>query len=114
MAATLLGLNTVTFGAPASVPTMLCESVSWTTSSEIAEVKDEDGDIVAAALHGVKTTCSVSGTSTGAVQAIGTVLAITGAPTGSFFVTESSIERSADGFQKFSYTTMNWAGITAT
>jgi len=99
MAATLLGITTLTFGVP-TVSGLIVNNVSFSESSNQSTLIDEDGDYVAAAIHGRKVTGKVSGTLNGGTFTIGSTLAVTGAPTGTYYVTEISRTRTADGFQQ--------------
>lgn len=110
MAATILGLSSLTFGVP-SISGLVVNSVSFSQSVNISEVIDEDGDYVAAALHGRKNTGSISGTNKGATLTVGSTLAVTGAPTGTYYITELSQSSSADGFQTFDVSLTSWGGI---
>jgi hypothetical protein len=110
MAASILGLTTLTFGVP-TVSGLIVNSTDFTESVNIAEVTDEDGDFVAAALHGKKITGSVSGTSNGPSFSLGATLAVTGAPSGTYYITEKSVSRSADGFEQFTVGLTSWGGI---
>jgi len=111
MAATILGLQTLTFGAPA-LTGLIVNSASFSESVNIAEVIDEDGDYVAAALHGRKISASVSGTANGGTFTIGATLTLTGAPSGTYTITEKTINRTADGFETFDLTATAWGGIS--
>ena len=110
MAATILGLTTLTFGAP-TVSGLVVNSSSFTESVNIAEVIDEDGDYVAASLHGARVNGSISGTDAGGSFATGATLAVTGAPTGTYYITEVSSARNADGFATKDLTLQSWGGI---
>jgi len=111
MAATILGITTLNFGVP-TLTGLIVNSVSFAQSVNIAEVIDEDGDYVAAALHGLRTTATVSGTANGGSFPLGTALTLSGAPAGTYRVTENTSSRTADGFQQFSITAQNWGGIS--
>lgn len=108
MAATILGITTLTFGVP-TLSGLIVNSASFAESVNIAEVIDEDGDYVAAALHGKRITATVSGTANGSSLAIGGTLSLSGAPSnGTYYVTEKTTDRTADGFQQFSFTAQAW------
>jgi hypothetical protein len=110
MAATILGLTSLTFGAP-TVSGLVVNSSSFTESVNIAEVIDEDGDYVAASLHGRRVNGSISGTDAGGSFATGSTLAVTGAPSGTYYITEVSGSRNADGFATKDLTVQAWGGI---
>jgi hypothetical protein len=111
MAATILGLTSLTFGAP-TVSGLVVNSASFTESVNIAEVIDEDGDYVAAALSGRRVNGSISATDAGGTFATGATLAVTGAPTGTYYITEVATSRSADGFRTKDITVQSWGGIS--
>jgi hypothetical protein len=110
MAATILGITTLTFGVP-SIAGLIVNSANFTESVNIAEVIDEDGDYVAAALHGRKITGTVSGVTNGTPAALGATLAVSGAPSGTYYITERSQSRTADGFSTFDLGLSSWGGI---
>jgi hypothetical protein len=99
MAATILGITTLTFGAP-TVTGISVNSSSFTESVNETNVIDEDGDYVGGALHGHRVTGKISGTTNGETLATAATLAVTGAPTGTYYITEVTRSRSADGFSQ--------------
>ena len=72
MAATVLGL-TLTFGVP-TLASLVVQSNNFREAVSIAEVQDEDGDFVSAALYGRKVTGTVEAVDNGFTTALGTVL----------------------------------------
>ena len=113
MAAQTYGLAGTTFGTPTNTD-MVVQSVSFTQSINIAEVIDEDGDYVAAALSGKKIVMSMSGVSKAATQVLGGIITVTGAPSnGTYIITELGTERTADGFETMSLSATAW-GFTVT
>lgn len=110
MAATLLG-TTLTFGCP-TLASRIVQSVSFNETVSIAEVLDEDGDPVAASLYNRKIEGTVESINAGATTAIGATLAVTGAPTGTYYLTGRSISRTNEGFQTLSETITSWSGIS--
>ncbi len=109
MAATVLGL-TLTFGVP-TLASLVVQSNNFREAVNITEVQDEDGDFVSAALSGRKITGTVEAVDNGFTTAIGTVLAITGAPTGTFYITEKSSVRPNTGFLRRTIGVTAWGGI---
>jgi hypothetical protein len=109
MAATVLGL-TLTFGVP-TLASLVVQSNNFREAVSIAEVQDEDGDFVSAALYGRKITGTVEAVDNGFTTAIGTILVITGAPTGNFYITEKSQTRTNTGFLRRSLGVTAWGGI---
>ena len=109
MAATLLGTG-LTFGTP-SVSGLIVQSASFTESVNITEVVDEDGDFVAAALHGKKIAGEITGTLSGTIGNIGATLAVAGAPSGTYYITQKAQSRSATGFIEQTISLSSWGGI---
>lgn len=109
MAATVLGV-TLTFGVP-TLTGLVVQSNSFREAVNIAEVADEDGDFVSAALHGRKVTGTIEAVDNGYTTAIGTAITITGAPTGNFFVTEKSSNRPNTNFLRRTIGVTAWGGI---
>lgn len=110
MAATVLG-DTLTFGAP-TISGLVVQSASFDESVNIAEVADEDGDYVSAALHGSKTTGTIEGVDDGNSTAMGATLAVTGAPTGTFHVTSRGVAMANTGFKRKTLGLTAWGGIS--
>lgn len=110
MAATVLG-DTLTFGTP-TVSGLVVQSVSFDESVNIAEVADEDGDYVSAALYGSKTTGTVEGVDDGNATAMGATLAITGAPSGTFHVTARGKRFGNTEFSRKTLGLTAWGGIS--
>ena len=100
----------LTFGVP-TLALLVVQSNNFREAVSIAEVQDEDGDFVAAALYGRKTTGTVEAVDNGFIAAIGTTLVITGAPTGTFYITEKSSTRSNTGFLRRTLSVTNWGSI---
>lgn len=109
MAATVLGLS-LTFGVP-TIASLVVQSNNFREAVSIAEVADEDGDFVSAALYGRKTTGTVEAVDNGFATSIGTALTITGAPTGTFYITEKSQTRTNTGFMRRSIGVTSWPAI---
>jgi hypothetical protein len=109
MAATVLGL-TLTFGVP-TISGLVVQSNSFREAVSIAEVQDEDGDFVSAALYGRKVTGTIEAVDNTFTTAIGTSIAITGAPSGTFYITEKSQNRPNTGFLRRTISVTAWGGI---
>ncbi len=109
MAATVLGL-TVTFGVP-TLASLVVQSNNFREAVSIAEIADEDGDFISAALYGRKITGTVEAFDNGFTTTIGTALTITGAPTGTFYITEKSQVRTNTGFMRRTIGVTSWGGI---
>lgn len=111
MAATVLGL-TLTFGVP-TLASLVVQSNNFREAVSIAEVQDEDGDFVSAALNGRKTTGTVEAVDNGFTTAIGTALTITGAPSGAgtYYITGKSSVRPNTGFLRRTIEVTAWGGI---
>jgi hypothetical protein len=110
MAASILGITTLTFGVP-TITGLIVNSSSFSETVNVAEVIGEDGDYLAAALHGRRTSASVSGTANGGTFSTGATLTLAGAPSGTYYITEITQDRTADGFQQFSISAQAWAGM---
>ena len=105
MAATIVGLTSITFGgSPETVAVFT--SFSQTSDSEKTTVVDEDGDFVAAAYHGKKSVASMSGFLKSTIPAIGASVSLAnataglGGVTGTFFVDSVSVSRAPNDFQQ--------------
>lgn len=109
MAATILGTS-LTFGTP-TISGLVVQSASFTESVNITEVVDEDGDYVSAALHGKKITGEITGTDSNYSGNIGATLAVTGAPSGTYYITQKAQSRSATGFMERTISLTSWGGI---
>jgi hypothetical protein len=107
MSASILGITTLTFGVP-TLTGLIVNSVSFSETVNVAEVIDEDGDYVAAALHGKRANATVSGTANGGTFSMGATLSVAGAPSGTFYITEKTEDLTADGFKQFSLTAQSW------
>lgn len=111
MAATVLGITTLTFGAP-TVSGLVVQNVSFDESVNITEVQDEDGDYVSAALSGSKTTGTIEAVENGNTTAMGATLAVTGAPTGTFHVTARGVRFGNTEFKRKTLGLTAWGGIS--
>jgi hypothetical protein len=109
MAATVLGL-TLTFGVP-TLASLVVQTNNFREAVSIAEAQDEDGDFISAALYGRKITGTIEAFDNGFSALIGSSLAITGAPTGTFYITEKSQTRSNTGFLRRTLGVTAWGGI---
>ncbi len=109
MAATVLGL-TVTFGVP-TLASLVVQSNNFREAVSIAEIADEDGDFISAALYGRKITGTVEAFDNGFSALIGSSLVITGSPTGTFYITEKSQVRTNTGFMRRTIGVTSWGGI---
>ena len=105
MAATIVGLTSITFGGSAETVAVFT-SFSQTSDSEKTTVVDEDGDFIAAAYHGKKSVASMSGFLKSTIPAIGASVSLAnataglGGVTGSFFVDSVSVSRAPNDFQQ--------------
>jgi hypothetical protein len=104
MAATVIGLTSITFGGTAETLAVFT-SFSQTSDSDKTIVVDEDGDHVAAAYHGKKSVASMSGyLKTGTIPAIGATITLANATsglagvTGTFFVDSIALSRAPNDF----------------
>lgn len=110
MPASIVGL-TLTFGAP-TIASLVVQSTSYSQTSEIAEVRDAQGDYVAASIGGIRTSGTVEAVNNGFTAAIGATLSVTGFPSGTYYITEKSGGRTNDGFETLSVGVRSWGGIS--
>jgi uncharacterized protein (DUF697 family) len=105
MAATIVGLSSVTFGGSAETVAVFT-SFSQTSDSDKTIVVDEDGDHVAVAYHGKKSVASMSGFLKAATPIIGASITLAnataslGGVTGTFFVDSVAVSRAPNDFQQ--------------
>jgi len=103
MAATIVGLTSITFGGSAETVAVFT-SFSQTSDSDKTVVVDEDGDHVAVAYHGKKSVASMSGYLKAATPSIGASITLAnstaglGGVTGTFFVDSVSVSRAPNDF----------------
>lgn len=103
MAATIVGLSSITFGG-SSETVAVFTSFSQTSDSDKTVVVDEDGDHVAVAYHGKKSVASMSGYLKAATPTIGASITLAnataglGGVTGTFFVDSVSVSRAPNDF----------------
>jgi hypothetical protein len=117
MAATIIGGGGVTFGG-GSESAIYLESLTSTTDSNKSIATDEDGDVVAVAFHGVKTTVTASGISKGGgfggpggAAAIASVAPSDTGGGGTFYIDSSSITISGSDWKRASVTATAYDGI---
>ena len=105
MAATIVGLSSITFGG-SSETVAVFTSFSQTSDSDKTIVVDEDGDHVAVAYHGKKSVASMSGYLKSTTPLIGASItlanAITslGGVTGTFYVDSVAVSKSPNDFHQ--------------
>lgn len=103
MAATVLGLTSLTFGGSAETVAVFT-SFSQTSDSNKTTVVDEDGDIIAVAYHGKKSVASMSGYLKGTTPVIGASITLAnatsglGGVTGTFYVDSVAKNTAPNGF----------------
>lgn len=104
MAATVIGISSVTFGGSAETVAVFT-SFSQTSDSDKTIVVDEDGDHIAIAYHGKKSVASMSGYLKSTTPTIGASITLAnatsglGGVTGTFFVDSIAINRAPNDFQ---------------
>ncbi len=105
MAATIVGLTSITFGG-SSETVAVFTSFSQNSDSDKTVVVDEDGDHVAVAYHGKKSVASMSGYIKAALPAIGASITLAnataglGGVTGTFYVDSVAVSRAPNDFQQ--------------
>lgn len=110
MSASILG-DSLTFGAP-TVSGLVVQSANFDEAVNIAEVADEDGDFVSAALHGKKITGTIEGVDDSEASTIGSTLAVTGAPSGTYYITSKSVAMANTDFKRRTIGLTAWGGIS--
>lgn len=105
MAATIVGLSSISFGG-SSETVAVFTSFSQTSDSDKTIVVDEDGDHVAVAYHGKKSVASMSGFLKAATPTIGASITLAnataslGGVSGVFYVDSVSVSRAPNDFQQ--------------
>ena len=112
MAATIVGLSSLTFGGTAETVAVFT-SYSQTADSEKTQVVDEDGDIVAVAYHGKKSVANMSGYIKAALPSIGASVSLAnndaalGGVSGTYYVDSVAINVAPNDFQQVTITATN-------
>ena len=105
MAATIVGLTSITFGGSAETVAVFT-SFSQTSDSDKTVVVDEDGDHVAVAYHGKKSVASMSGYLKAATPSIGASISLAngistlGGVSGTFYVDSVAVSKAPNDFQQ--------------
>lgn len=105
MAATVIGLTSITFGG-SSETVAVFTSFSQTSDSDKTIVVDEDGDHVAVAYHGKKSVASMSGFLKSTTPTIGATITLAnatanlGGVSGTFYVDSVAVNRAPNDFQQ--------------
>lgn len=114
MAATIVGLSSITFGGTAETVAVFT-SFSQTSDSDKTIVVDEDGDHVAVAFHGKKSVATMTGFLKSGTPSIGATVTLANATaglagvTGSFFVDSVAVSRAPNDFQQVTIGASNHA-----
>jgi len=112
MAATIVGLSSLTFGGTAETVAVFT-SYSQTADSEKTQVVDEDGDIVAVAYHGKKSVANMSGYIKAGLPDIGASISLAnddagmGGVSGTYYVDSVAINVAPNDFQQVTITATN-------
>lgn len=109
MPATIIGQTAnVSFGISNSQTGMVVQSSSAAASSDAVELKNKDGDITSVVFRNKKVTYSVEGAYTTFSTGVGTAVVVANGGkfglNGSSFVTEVTRTKSADDFERVSFT----------
>ena len=105
MAATIVGLSSITFGG-SSETVAVFTSFSQTSDSDKVVVVDEDGDHIAVAYHGKKSVASMSGYLKAATPTIGASITLAnataglGGVTGTFYVDSVALTVAPNDFKQ--------------
>ena len=114
MAASIVGLSSITFGGSAETVAVFT-SFSQTSDSDKAVVVDEDGDHIAVAYHGKKSVASMSGYIKAALPTIGATISLAnataglGGVTGTFYVDSVAKSIAPNDFQSVTIGASNHA-----
>ena len=114
MAATVIGLTSITFGG-SSETVAVFTSFSQTSDSDKTIVVDEDGDHIAVAYHGKKSVASMSGYLKSTIPAIGASISLANATaslagvSGTFYVDSVAVSRAPNDFQQVTIGASNHA-----
>lgn len=114
MAATIVGLSSITFGGTAETVAVFT-SFSQTSDSDKTIVVDEDGDHVAVAYHGKKSVATMTGFLKSSTPTIGSTVTLAnataglGGVTGSFHVDSVAVSRAPNDFQQVTIGASNHA-----
>ena len=114
MAATIVGLTSITFGGSAETVAVFT-SFSQTSDSDKVVVVDEDGDHVAVAYHGKKSVASMTGFLKSTTPTIGASISLAnataglGGVTGTFYVDSVAVSRAPNDFQQVTISATNHA-----
>jgi hypothetical protein len=114
MAATIVGITSMTFGGSAETVAVFT-TFSQTSDSQKQQVVDEDGDIVAVAYHGKKSAATMTGFLKGTIPTIGASItlanSITGMSgvTGTFYVDSVSVSKAPNNFNEVTINATNHA-----
>jgi len=113
MAATIIGLSSISFGGSAETVAVFT-SFSQTSDSDKTVVVDEDGDHVAVAYHGKKSVANMSGYLKAATPSIGASITLANATSGlggvsgaSFYVDSVAVNRAPNDFQQVTIAASN-------
>lgn len=111
MAATSIGLTSVSFGLSQETGVVI-QSFSSTETMETSELSSHNGQFAAVAFSARRNNISLSGNSTTAQGTIGAALSLTGnsssITSGSFYITDSSLAQTNDGFYSFDLSASNY------
>ena len=105
MAATIVGLSSITFGG-SSETVAVFTSFSQTSDSDKTVVVDEDGDHVAVAYHGKKSVASMSGYLKSTTPTIGASISLAnasanlGGVSGTFYVDSVALSKAPNDFNQ--------------
>ena len=114
MAATIVGITTMTFGGSAETVAVFT-TFAQTSDAQKQTVTDEDGDFIAAAYYSKKSSATMSGFLKGTIPSIGASItlanSITGMSgvTGTFYVDSVSVAKAPNSFNTVTVQATNHA-----
>lgn len=113
MAATIVGLSSITFGG-SSETVAVFTSFSQTTDADKTVVVDQDGDHIAVAYHGFKSVANMSGFLRSAVPTVGASITLAnsisnmgGISGGTFYVDSVSVSKAPNDFNQVTIAATN-------
>lgn len=114
MAATSIGTTGVSFGLSQETGIVI-QNFTGTETMETTELSDYNGVFAAVAFSNRRYNVSLSGNATTAQGNIGASLSLTAnaaaITSGAFYITDSSVNRTNDGFMSFDLSATNFPGL---
>jgi hypothetical protein len=113
MAATIVGLTSISFGGSAETVAVFT-SFSQTTDSDKTVVVDHDGDHIAVAYHGLKSVASMSGFLKSTIPTVGASISLAnsistmgGISGGTFYIDSVAVNKAPNDFHQVTVSATN-------